>query len=334
MKKMILSSLIMSVSVLSLISCNDKGNDAPVAFQDRVPEKLTFSVPPQGEMPSDAQLKEIQATFQNQNKMMLPPGELMYPDDLTASEVSKKEAKLKIEDPNSYKMLKEIQANCTASRPVNNNNFPKDGQTVEVKAGDIFTIDIKANVTSKSGACPMTSKGEMNAKIIVEEYEKDSQKIKKLGMSMGAGAKVEYLVTKPEYQKLLSARGMIVDTNISGLTSIVEPNQKMYVTANLSGSYVTLDKQIDYTTTFEVAGKSAVNGSSSKSELVAKAELKFPNFRVSIVTHTISEGNVTTLSEVYLNGNKLNTNQQQKILNREIPGIGVSEQSKLLNALK
>ncbi len=90
MKKMFLSSLIMSVSVLSLISCNDKGNDAPVAFQDRVPEKLTFSVPTQGEMPSDAQLKEIQATFQNQNKMMIPPGELMYPDDLTATEVSKK----------------------------------------------------------------------------------------------------------------------------------------------------------------------------------------------------------------------------------------------------
>lgn len=331
---MIVTSLITSVSVLSLISCNDKGSDSSVAFQDRVPEKLTFSAPVQGEMPSDVQLKEIQSTFQNQNKMMIPPGELIYPDNLTASEVSKKEAELKVQDPNSYKMLKEIQINCTASRPVNNNNFPKDGQKVDAKAGDIYSIDVKANITSKSGSCPMTSKGEMNAKIVVEEYERDNQKVKKLGMSMGAGAKVEYLVTRPEYQKLLNARGLIVDTNISGLTSIVEPNQKMYLTANLTGSYVTLDKQIDYTTTFEVASKGATNGSGSKSELVAKAELKFPNFRVSVVTHTKSEGNVTTLSEVYLNGNKLNANQQQKIFNREIPGIGVSEQSKLLNALK
>ena len=221
MKKMIFASLITSVSVLSLISCNDKGSDTPVAFQDRVPEKLTFSIPAQGEMPSDAQLKEIQATFQNQNKMMLPPGELMYPDDLTSSEISKKEAELNIKDPNSYKMLKEIQANCSATRPVNSNNFPKDGQNIEIKAGDIYTVDIKANLTAKSGACPMTSKSEMNGKVIIEEYEKDTQKIKKLGVSMGGGAKVEYLVTKPEYQKLLNARGMIVDTNISGLTSIV-----------------------------------------------------------------------------------------------------------------
>lgn len=180
----------------------------------------------------------------------------------------------------------------------------------------------------------MTSKGEMGMKAVFEKMDRNETKVTNMGVSAGANGKLEFLIQKPEYQKLLNARGMIVDTNMSGLYSLVEPNQKMYMTANLNGSYITLQKQVDYTTTFEMVNRGSVNGSMSKSQIIARAELKFPSFKVSIVTHSISEGERTLLSEVYLNGNKLDSNQQQKLLNREVPGIGVVDQSRLLNALK
>lgn len=330
MKKII----IVSISILSLISCKNKDDD-PVPFENRVPEKLTFVAPEKGDMPSEAQLKEIQDTFSNKDKMILPPGELISPsDDMSPEKIQREEQELQKKDANSYRMLKEIQASCATPKPVVNSNFPKENENIKIKAGDIFSMDAKFNVTAKSSECPMTAKGELSGQYIVENWEQTETKLIRAGFSAGGSGKYEVLIKKPEYQKLLNARGMIIDTNISGLYSMIEPNQKMYMTGNLTGSYITLQKQIDYTTSLELVTKGPSSGSISQTQLIARAEMKFPSFKVSIVTHNISEGGKTLVSEVYLNGNKLDSYQQKKILNREAPGIGVIEQSKLLNALK
>lgn len=331
MKKLIIAS----ISVLSLIACQDKSDDKLGTFEDRVPEKLNFTAPVQGEMPSDAQINEIKATFSNQNRMMIPPGELIAPSsEMSADEINRKEAALQKEDPNSYKMLKEIQANCNVPKAAVNSTFPKESENYKPKTGDVFTVEAKQNVTEKTGSCPMTSKVDMSGKIVVETYEEGQNVVKKAGASAGGNAKVEYLIKKPEYQKLLNARGMIVDTNISGLASIVDTSaNKAYVTGNMTGSYITLDKQIDYSTSMELVTK-GTSETKQRNQFIAKAELKYPGFRVSIVAHTITENGKQLVSEVYLNGNKLNTSQQQKILNREVPGIGVVDNSPILNALK
>ncbi|MBL7554285.1 MAG: hypothetical protein JNM24_00580 [Bdellovibrionaceae bacterium] len=331
MKKLIIAS----ISVLSLIACQEKSDDKPGSFQDRVPEKLNFTAPDQGEMPTEAQINEIKATFSNQNRMELPPGELISPSsEMSAEEISKKEADLQKEDPNSYKMLKEIQAHCNVPKTTVNSTFPKESENYKPKAGDVFSMEAKQNITEKSGSCPMTSKVDMSGKIVVETYEEGQNVVKKAGATAGGNAKIEFLIKKPEYQKLLNARGMIVDTNISGLASIIDTSaNKAYVTGNMTGSYITLDKQVDYSTSMELATKGK-SEKEQRNQVISKAELKYPSFRVSIVFHSITENGKQLVNEVYLNGNKLNTNQQQKILNREVPGIGVVDNSPILNALK
>ena len=331
MKKLI----IVSISVLSLIACQEKSDDKPGSFQDRVPEKLNFTAPVQGEMPTDAQLNEMKATFSNQNRMMLPPSDLIAPNgDMSAEEIARKEAALQKEDPNSYKMLKDIQANCTVPKSTVNSTFPKESEHYKPKAGDIFSMEAKHAITEKTGSCPMTSKADMSGKVVVETYEEGQNVVKKAGASGGGNAKIEFLVKKPEYQKLLKARGMIVDTNISGLVSVVDTSSnKAYVTGNMTGSYITLEKQVDYSTSMEMVTK-GTSDKDQRNQVIAKVDLKYPSFRVSIVVHSITESGRQLVNEVYLNGNKLNATQQQKILNREVPGIGIVDNSPILNALK
>lgn len=338
MKKLFLVSL----SVIAFVACNKKSEDKPVAFPDRVPEKLLFTPPAVGQKLTDAQTAEVAALFNNPEKMNLPPGDLIYPSDMTAAEIAKKELKLKAQDANSYKMLKEIQTSCAASKPVIESTFPKGEISAnQVKQGDVFSVSANTNLTPKSSACPLTSKVSMSLKMVLEEWQINqdttSQAATKsrVGISAGGNGKLEYIIQKPEYQRLLNSRGVIVDTNTSGLMSVVEPNNKVYASARLAGSYMSLDKQIDFTSSLEVATKGLNDGSArQRSELVATAEMKFPTFKVSLVMHTVSEANGKSVSELYVNGILQTAQQQQRLLNREFPGVGRIDHSPLLKIMK
>lgn len=332
-------------AALALSACNNKSDEGtPAPFHARVPETLSFSEPIPEAMPNDAQINEIKATFANKSKMVLPPGSLIFPEmdnaevKMTSFEKQKEEAKLLKEDPNSYKMLKEIQSSCSASKPVMSSTFPTQGTSEMPKVGSVYSLDAKADLGASSSNCPMTGSADLNLKMVIES--KEERKVEKsnmtkldLGFTGGAGSKIKLAIQKPEYQKLLNARGMIVDTNLSGLSATVEDKTKTYMTANVAGSYMTLDKQIDYSTSVEVQTKYHDKGN-IRSQSIFRAEMKFPTFKVSVVTHNISVDGKVVTNDTYLNGNKLSKSQNSKIFNQEVPGIGVIEHSAVLKALQ
>ncbi|MBL7545450.1 MAG: hypothetical protein JNL11_16645 [Bdellovibrionaceae bacterium] len=329
MKKII---LVATIGVLGLVACQKKDDQSqPVTFDQRVPEKLTFVEPTKGQMPSQAQLDEVKATFQTKSKMILPPGELVFPNEkMTMAEIRQREAKLKKNDANSYNMLKEIHAKCKPTKSKMDTNFPSENLNQKLKVGDVFSLDGIWSLTAVSNDCPATADGSATMKLVVEDYDQGK---KTMGASLNGKSKLQILIKKKEYQDLLNSRGLIVDTEMTYMMSFVDLSGKLYASAALSGGYLTLTKQVDYTSTFEMVSQSNDKGN-GKSELIIKAVMKYPSFQIDVVTYQVQEGERIVEQRMYLNGNKLDSGQQKNIFNNETPGLGVVQHSQVLKALR
>lgn len=338
---------IIALSLMTIGCSKSSDNSKP---QSAVPESLEFSKPNPGKKLSEAEIREVQTIFADKPMMTLPPDELIFPDEkMTPEERSRMEEELKVTEPKSYMMLKEIQNHCQILNTKQDVrvNFPigNDGQIVpeNLKAGDSMTVSSARAVT---GTLPCPGNHDLNLSFDLKldqiDYNKEVPKKSSAQMSANLNLKNSLKLLKPEYAQLLKANGMIVDGQLSSTAVILNENLDFIFRTNISGQYNSIKTTIPYSSSLQIllkgvkvqSAETSEKTSTGNMEMVMNTSLKLPNFDVIVDVHLISKNGSEkpTLLEVYLNGHKIETDKAQTIFGAENPALTLNP--KVLNNFK
>jgi len=309
----------------ALVACTNNSSSTPKSNAVIVPNNLEFTKPAVGPRITKAQASEIKSTFVTKPMMILPPGELVFPDkDMPAYEKEAKERELARQDPNSYQLLKELRAGCAKGHPTMSFNatFPTDSVTAEnafdvLQIGDMYSFNASAGLTGAN--CPVSLSGSTALGADVISIDRDDRSG---SATASTGFKLNAVMKNPKYAGLLGTRGVIVDTNLSGLAIRREVakgfRDSALVTFNLAGTYLSLAADIPYSTEVRVLIKS--NGEKqSTSEIVTKTQLTFPNFSASLEAHINTENETIVNEEYYLNGHSMTKQDLQELFGDNTP---------------
>ncbi|RYZ84168.1 MAG: hypothetical protein EOP06_18575 [Proteobacteria bacterium] len=97
----------------ALVACTNSSSTPKNADAVVVPKSLGFSKPDAGPVVTKDQANEIKNTFVSKSMMILPPGELVFPDkNMPKAERERKEQELARTDANSYQLLQDLRAGC------------------------------------------------------------------------------------------------------------------------------------------------------------------------------------------------------------------------------
>lgn len=290
------------VGISLLTGACSKSEDKKPASSD-IPGALTFSKPTPGAKLTRAQVDQIKKTFSTKSTMILPPGELIFsPKSLTPEEKAKKEQALKIQDPNSYDLLKSVQANCAKERPTSHveATFPIDGEDAKksIRAGDYMSFNASAGLGGS--ACAVDASGSYGFSARADERNLDADSGKaSTGFSMGLKA----IMKDPKFAKLLGARGFIVQSSLSGLVVSREvskdrPSARAMIQSDVTGSYLSLTEEIPYSTSIQM-----LNTEKGGSDVIVTARLQMKDFSFSLDMHAYQPvANQPGINELYLNG--------------------------------
>lgn len=331
LKKITLPILALSLMTVGCSDSSSKKNKP----QPAVPETLEFSKPKPGKQLSEVELREVETIFADKPMMVLPPGELIFPDDkLTQEERANWENNLKVTEPNTYLMLKEIQNNCQISNTGTQNhvNFPigSDGQVNPemLKAGDSMSISLARAIT---GSLPCPGNHDLNLSFDLKldqiNYVKNDLKKSSAQLSTNLNLKNSIKLLKPEYAQLLKANGLIVDGNLSSTAVVLNEKLDFIFRTNISGQYSSIKTTIPYSTSLQLLLKGVKTASEEETtgnvEVVMNTSLKLPNFDVIIDVHMASKNGSEkpTILEVYLNGHKMETDKAQNLFGADSPAL-------------
>lgn len=329
--------LLVIAIALSLCACNNSSSDSKSV--PAVPEVLTFSKPFAGPKLTDSQVKEIKAVFATKSSMMLPPGDLIYaPKSRTAEERAEKESELKKNDPRSYEFLKAIQANCNKGRPTTSINatFPTDGDGAlnNLRTNDLMSFSSQAVLKEKSG-CPVDFDATLSLGAKVEDINQDN-----LSGTISAGMNFNSraLALNSDYAKLLGKKGLVIQSSISGLASLLDTKGKGLLTFTLTGSYHGLETEVPFTMNVQVLSVGETQGkkrsfdkiemSTVRSESVMNSELKMSNFTARIDVHQLmnAEGKIVS-DEIYVNGHLTTREEFEHLFGTKNPAGSITNNS-------
>lgn len=339
--------LLLSTAALTLgIGCQN--NDASTKTESRVkiPTTLGFQKPSPGKALTKAEASEIKEAFNVKSMMILPPGELVFPDkNMSKEERIVKEEELRQKDQNAYDLLKEAQGSCFKGHPTVKfeATFPTDSvdatNAVDVlQAGDKSVVS--GNMAIVGNDCPvnLSSSGGMGV-----EVKDANRRDKELAASAGIDGKLTAVMKNSKYAKLLGLRGVIVNTNLSGVairreTELAEDSKavKNNILAGytLSGSYLALDKDIPYNASVRALLRNAGNQSAGQLEVEIKTDLTFPKFKASLVAHGLtSVDGGEAVYDIYLNGVKMTEQELADLFGTNTPGINSQSQKMLKQML-
>lgn len=316
---------ILAVMPLVLLAACTKSSDNSAPQTPLVPTSLQFQKPAVGPELTQAQVAEMKATFKVKSTMILPPGELVFPDkNMPANERIRKEQELQRQDPNSYALMLEARQNCGIVHP--NLKIDATFPTETVTAENAFDILQKGDHMSFSAAAGLANKGNCPAEagisygVNAEVNDINSQE--RAGTaSASIGNKLKFVMKNPRYAQLLGARGVIVDSAVSGVAAQREVNGKDMsglLSYTLSGSYLSLNANIPYNIDVKVLARSKANGESS-GEVTFTTTLKYPTFSVNLVGHVVGTGQ-NSKTEVYLNGRPVSEQDLKQIFGEQLPG--------------
>lgn len=310
------------VAICLLAGCGkDKEKEqTPAPF---VPTELTFTKPAVGQKLTKEQIKEAKNTLSSNSKIILPPSDLIFSSKkMTTSELSVKESKLKAQDENSYALLKDIQANCNIQRPTAtiNATFPINGDaSIEnLRAGDKYEVGAKAGLNGEN--CPVKFDGNFGVNAYVNDVDTVNKNLKGSASMITKG---QAFMIAPKYQKLLDARGIIVDTNVSGLAMKQDTAANILATLNVSGSYYSLKSDIPYSADVKYLLNGNTTGTVAKVEMIVNMTLTLPSNSIRIDIH-IKASNSNAKPEVeeyYVNGNQLSKEEFNALFGQENPAI-------------
>ncbi len=352
----------------------------------KIPSSLNFVSQKPGIALSEAQKKVLQDTFSQKNLHILPPGDLLFPDaKATDQEIAAKEEALKLKDETSYKLYKSIKANCEQKRPTKHIDatFPISGETsldsfqisfptADVKGfenlqlNDHLTMKFEAGISDKSSnTCPVDFSLGYNVSATVKEID---SKIPANGKATGKGNLVgSFRINNKDFQTLFGSRGLLMNSNLTGLTVQKDTTGNSLVKMVLNGSYlavqkkagtetgtttgtttVLVDKQIPFNMTMDVLEKRVSKTENGKkivdieTEAVTRTNITLEEFKVAFEVHEITtkqqyEDNSTsalkTKKEVFINGHQSTDSNLNLLLNSKNLATS-SKNNKILNALK
>lgn len=333
--KQSISILLVASLTLFLAACS-KSSKSSEPVVPTVPASLEFTKPIPGEKLTREQVQEVKKMFSNRPMMQLPPGELIFQSELTDAEKKAMEADLFKNDPMSYKMLKEIQPNCTVQNPIPqiNTSLPQkpdgsyDGSNP--KKGDFISMTITAGLTSANDACPLNAGLSFGGGIKVEELNASNGQAT---LSGEIGFKGQGQVLKSEYAQLLKAHGLVIDTNLSGLTAIKQNLADLIVKFRLAGSYHSLESVIPYDSSVEFLTRGASTSEDDNAaltgtvEVVMKTLIRFPKFVINVEIHAAGKNGSEemTTQEIYVNGHPMTQKEFEDLFGDQNPAGGLDK---------
>lgn len=288
-----------------------------------VPTQLTFSKPSPGQKLTQEQISETKALLSTNNKLILPPSDLVFATKkMSATEIQQKEENIRAQDANSYALLKDIQSNCQIERPTSkfDATFPTTGDMSleNLRTGDHYNFESTAGI--KGDKCPVKYSVGMMAKAYVNDVNQDTQRLKASG---SVTYKSQAFMVEPKYQRLLNSRGIVVDSNISGLALKQDAQSNILMTFDLSGTYYSLKHDIPYAAKVQVLSSGKDSGQDNTAEIIVSMSLKAPNAPIQIDIHTKSSANSTTptVEEYYVNGHQMNKEEFNALFGKENPAM-------------
>jgi len=317
-------SLLILPLILSMAACSKSSSDP--APQNIIPNSLAFTKPAAGPELTGTQVDEMKATLKTKSMMTLPPGELVFPDEnMSPEERQAKEQQLKYMDPNAYALMMEARGNCGKGHPnlKFDATFPMDQVTEQnafdiLQAGDHVTYSGSAAMTNR-GACPVDAGASFGMNGEVKDVKSDERSA---SAGAGVGGKLKFVMKNAKYANLLGTRGIIVDTNISGLAMHREVGglkESGLMTYTLSGSYLSLKADIPYSIDYKILVHKEGETITS-SEMTFTAALKYPTFTATLIGYAKGAGDKMQTQEFYLNGRQVTPEELRKIFGDNLPG--------------
>jgi len=328
--------IVLSLSLcMGLAACSNSSNKSTKS-DSAVPATLSFNKPAAGQALTQDQATEIKSTFAGKATMTLPPGELIFPDSsMSPEQKAREEQQLAQQDPNAYNMLLDIRKGCAKSHPSfqMDATFPTDSINNDnafdvLQKGDKIGYSYTAGLSG--GACPADVS--VSAGLNAEVKDIDSQK--RTGSADANSAnKLSAVIKNPKYAQLLNTRGIIVNSNLSGLAIVQDGkpgSSSLLATFKVAGTYLSLTSDIPYSTQYQVLTHS--KGEDSTVEMVSTTELKMPKFTASLVIHVTSKNEEEGTTEMYLNGQSVTSDQLNKIFGNTdaAPQVQYKQMRKLL----
>lgn len=316
---------ILAVMPLVFLAACTKSSDNSAPQTPLVPTSLQFQKPSPGNDLTPAQVAEMKATLKSKSTMILPPGELVFPNkDMSPEERTQKEQELRRQDPNSYALMLEARQNCGIVHPnlKIDATFPTEGTNEQnafdiLQKGDHMSFSAASGISNR-GNCPVDAG--VSYGVGAEVNDINSQE--RAGTaSASVGSKLKFVMKNAKYAQLLGARGIIVDTSVSGVAAQREVNGKSQsglLTYTLSGSYLSLNADIPYSIDVKVLARGNDKGESS-GEITYTATLKYPTFSATLIGHVVNDG-INSKQETYLNGRPVTEQDLKQIFGDELPG--------------
>ncbi len=374
--KKILSQLNASYLLLTpllIVACAQEKPEVSdkIKSPTKIPTSLNFVSQKPGVALSDAQKKILQETFSQKNLHIMPPGDLLFPNvNATDQEIAAKEEALKLQDETSYKLYKSIKANCEQKAPTKHTDsvLPTNGIKgfENLQLNHHVTENFEAGISNKSStACPVDFSIGYNVSASVKELD---SKNPANGKAAGKGNLVgSFRINNKDFQTLFGSRGLLINSNMTGLTMSQDTIGNSLVKMVLNGSYlavqkkagtetgptagtttILVDKQIPFNMTTDVLEKRTAKTENGKkiiyieTEAVTRTNITMEEFKVAVEVHEVStkqkfEDDSTsalkTKKEVFINGHQSTDSNLNLLLNSKNLATS-SKNNKILNTLK
>lgn len=339
--------LLLSATALTLgIGCQNNDPSTKSESRVKIPTTLDFQKPAPGKALTKAQAMEIKNAFNVKSMMILPPGELIFPNNnMSKEERLAKEEELRAKDQNAYNLLKEMQGNCKKGHPTVKfeATFPTDSLNADnyldiLQAGD--RVITSANASMVGSDCPVELSGNSGMSAEVKDV---NQRENEVAASTGMGSKITAVMRNPKYAQLLGMRGVVMDAGISGVairreTEIAKDSKavsnNILLSYKLSGSYLSLDKEIPYNANVRALLRNSGNQGAGQLEVEIKTELTFPKFKASLVAHGLTSATGgEAIYDIYLNGVKMTEQEIADLFGTNAPGTSQESQKLLMQML-
>ena len=316
-KKAIMSTLIMG-PVLTIMACSRPGvgsNTDPNAL----PDTLKWKNPAAGAALTKDQAQSIKDTFKSRQMMILPPGELVFPNkNEDQSSLLQQEQQLKVTDPNSYLMLKDIQQNCGQDRPTGNFDatVPLEGikGVEDLRTGDRADYGLSAGLNG--GQCPVGFAGSTASGLKVEDA---NPAIPQARISGSSSLNTTLKIANSNYAQLLGARGIIINSTLTGLAVTKNNSGKGLLKYNLSGTMMTSTVDVPYKMTAQLISKRADGAAIASGEFVGSLTLNMPTFTATLDIHVTQDDTGKQKEDLFINGSLMTEQQISDLFGENTP---------------